>query len=328
MRGLAVERITRPRPGQDRKAPIPVAACIVRDGAGRVLLAQRRPDQMSGGFWEIPGGKIEPGESPSAAAQRETWEETGIETGGLRPILRYAFRFPTRTVDLSFFEASTANGQAVGREGQAVAWVDPAAPHGRPILASNIRVMRLLSLAQRVMCACPPQAPRGDWGPSLIDRARAADATAVLLQVRSLVPAQQLALAQRLGPLLARAGLAMWLDAAPGVVSRSRAAVGVFRPGEPHGAAPAMLRATWLPPYDTLGPDTLGPDTLGAGALQGDFILQPMSAQAPLLAGLGRPVVAVTGATLAPQALAAGAFGICLSDAGDPGEVSAGRVHR
>ncbi|CAA9543054.1 MAG: hypothetical protein AVDCRST_MAG70-276 [uncultured Thermomicrobiales bacterium] len=53
-----------------------VAAVVIREGA--VLLVQRR--FHGGGSWSTPGGYLEPGESPEAAAVRETFEETGLET--------------------------------------------------------------------------------------------------------------------------------------------------------------------------------------------------------------------------------------------------------
>lgn len=46
---------------------------------GRVLLQRRRLDRAHGGLWEFPGGKIEPGESPEAAARREIAEELGVD---------------------------------------------------------------------------------------------------------------------------------------------------------------------------------------------------------------------------------------------------------
>jgi ADP-ribose pyrophosphatase len=54
-----------------------VAAVIVRDGC--VLACRRNPDRSAGGLWEFPGGKVEPGESPSDALMREIREELGVE---------------------------------------------------------------------------------------------------------------------------------------------------------------------------------------------------------------------------------------------------------
>lgn len=53
-----------------------VAAAIVRDG--RVLAARRAPGHRLAGGWEFPGGKVEPGETPRAALERECLEELGI----------------------------------------------------------------------------------------------------------------------------------------------------------------------------------------------------------------------------------------------------------
>ena len=50
-----------------------VAAAIVRDG--RLLVAQRPLHKREGGKWELPGGKVEPGESEQAALVREIREE-------------------------------------------------------------------------------------------------------------------------------------------------------------------------------------------------------------------------------------------------------------
>ena len=54
------------------------AAVIVREG--RVLIVRRGPGERHAGFWEFPGGKIRPGETPQACLERELREELGIWT--------------------------------------------------------------------------------------------------------------------------------------------------------------------------------------------------------------------------------------------------------
>lgn len=56
-----------------------VAAALIVNDAGGILLTQRGPTQAMAGFWEFPGGKLEEGESPEAALVREVREELGVD---------------------------------------------------------------------------------------------------------------------------------------------------------------------------------------------------------------------------------------------------------
>jgi 8-oxo-dGTP diphosphatase len=123
-----------------------VAVCIVASPDGKVLVAQRTARQLSAGFWELPGGKIEPGETAAQAASRELLEETGLTALGLERWISYTHRFATRVLHLHFFRARGWEGTPHGREGQRLAWVDPAAPNVSPMLPSNDRALFALSL--------------------------------------------------------------------------------------------------------------------------------------------------------------------------------------
>jgi acetyl-CoA carboxylase carboxyl transferase subunit beta len=57
--------------------PVRCAGAVVRDDTGRLLLI-RRGTEPSKGRWSLPGGRLEPGETPPQAAEREVLEETGV----------------------------------------------------------------------------------------------------------------------------------------------------------------------------------------------------------------------------------------------------------
>lgn len=58
---------------------IQVAAAIIENEQGLLLIARRRPEKSQGGLWEFPGGKLEESESPEACLVRELKEEMNIE---------------------------------------------------------------------------------------------------------------------------------------------------------------------------------------------------------------------------------------------------------
>lgn len=76
-----------------RKIPLlEVAVAILKD-RGRYFIQRRPPEGLLGGLWEFPGGKIEKGEKPDGALQRELEEELGVRARVLRklPLVRHAY---------------------------------------------------------------------------------------------------------------------------------------------------------------------------------------------------------------------------------------------
>lgn len=97
--------------GLDSAAPPVVSVAVValwrRGTGGPEVLPTRRPQAVHlGRMWELPGGKIEPGEQPDQAACRETREETGIAISTVQPVAVHRHRYPDRVVELHGFLAA------------------------------------------------------------------------------------------------------------------------------------------------------------------------------------------------------------------------------
>lgn len=129
-----------------RTPVVNVAVSVVRAADGRVLMAERTAGQLSAGFWELPGGKIDAGESAAQAAIRELDEEIGIRALQVTPWMTYEHSFRIRRVRLQFFKVDRWEGSPHGREGQRLAWIDPVSPSVAPILPSVERVLDALGL--------------------------------------------------------------------------------------------------------------------------------------------------------------------------------------
>ncbi|MHB0972875.1 MAG: Nudix family hydrolase [Thiobacillus sp.] len=123
-----------------------VAAAVLTQPGGRVLLARRPAGKAYAGYWEFPGGKVEPGESLDAALARELHEELGIVvTRACRWITR-VFEYPHATVRLNFFRVFEWQGTPHPREGQVFSWQQPDAVEVTPLLPANFPILKALSL--------------------------------------------------------------------------------------------------------------------------------------------------------------------------------------
>ena len=87
-----------------------VAAILERDG--KILICRRRPEQSHGLKWEFPGGKVEPGESPAQALERELEEELGIRQASGEQIAAYDYTYPgKKAIRLLFFRVHSYTGE-------------------------------------------------------------------------------------------------------------------------------------------------------------------------------------------------------------------------
>ncbi len=119
------------RPVKKKKAPTPhydVAAGIIHDDQGRLLIAQRPADGLLGGLWEFPGGKQESGETMAECLKRELREELAIEVevAGLFVRVKHAFthfRITLHAHTCRYAGATPPYTEPQLLEAQAIAWV-------------------------------------------------------------------------------------------------------------------------------------------------------------------------------------------------------------
>ncbi|MCX8035826.1 MAG: A/G-specific adenine glycosylase [Candidatus Sumerlaeia bacterium] len=101
-----------------------VAAAIRR--RGRYLLGRRRPDEMLGGLWEFPGGKVERGETHEQALRREIREELGIEVAVGRHVASVRHAYSHFAITLHVYQCTLVGGRPAPRRHTALAWVAPS----------------------------------------------------------------------------------------------------------------------------------------------------------------------------------------------------------
>jgi 8-oxo-dGTP diphosphatase len=122
-----------------------VAAIIERDG--KVLICQRRRNDSHPYKWEFPGGKVEHGELPAAALERELEEELAIQSHIGPELARSEHRYPGRTpILLIFYRVSQFQGEPENRVFEQIRWEAPARLAAYDFLEADAGILRSLAL--------------------------------------------------------------------------------------------------------------------------------------------------------------------------------------
>lgn len=149
-------------------AVVEVAAGLILREDGMLLLGQRPAGKPYEGWWELPGGKLEPGETPLQALGRELHEELGIHVTRATTWVTHTHAYSHATVRLVFCRVTGWDGEPTGMEGQQLRWVDPqltvaqieAGLGGGQLLPATLPPMAWLQIPEVYAIAGPVAANR------------------------------------------------------------------------------------------------------------------------------------------------------------------------
>ena len=138
-------------------APVEVAAGVVlrktNHQSWEVLIAKRQDDKHQGGLWEFPCGKIEVGESPESALQRELKEEVNISISSPQFFKQIDHDYGDKRVRLLFYTVKEFTGLAQGLEGQETCWVPVGELAQYNFPEAN---QQIVEMVQYSFCSKPP----------------------------------------------------------------------------------------------------------------------------------------------------------------------------
>ena len=123
-----------------------VVVALINDYQQRVLITQRALHQSHGGFWEFPGGKIEPDETALSALIREVKEEVGLDVIDADFLYTIDFTYPYHTVELWVYQVTDFKGNARCCEAQIdLRWVEKTCLDAFQFPEANQEIIRRLS---------------------------------------------------------------------------------------------------------------------------------------------------------------------------------------
>ncbi len=98
------------------------AGAIIR--RGRILAARRYIGAARGGLWELPGGKVEPGETSEQCLRRELDEELGVQVQVGDLLAQVVHPYPELTIRLQVYSCRLMGGEPEAKVHDALAWLN------------------------------------------------------------------------------------------------------------------------------------------------------------------------------------------------------------
>lgn len=135
---------------QTQRKIVHVAAAVITRPDGSFLVGQRAPGTFYPGYWEFPGGKVEPGETPRDALIRELDEELGMKVDVAWPWLTREHVYEHAHVNLHFFEVPAWHGEIDDKVHSALAWQWAERMDVAPMLPANGPILKALRLPRRM----------------------------------------------------------------------------------------------------------------------------------------------------------------------------------
>jgi len=306
---------------------VEVAAAVMLRADGREFLLAQRPDgKVYAGYWEFPGGKVEPGESVRQALIRELQEELGITVTECSPWLTRQFTYPHATVRLNFWRATAWTGEigiTAPLEHSAVAWqTTGAAATVAPLLPANGPILKALALPT-TMAITMAEVEGVERQLERLEEALARGLRLIQVRDKGWPPAQRLWFAETVVRLAQRYGALVVINDSE-EIARRVGADGI------HLSAAALAQCTARPDWAWVGASCHTAEEIRrAGELELDYALlgpvlptptHPEAAGlgwqgfADRLAGTSIPVLALGGmkTELLAEAQGYGAHGVAL----------------
>ncbi len=141
----------------NNKPKIHVVAAVIRNGFGKILLAQRlMKSSHLPGYWEFPGGKVEDGESAEQALVRELQEEISITATKITPLIKVPFSYPEKDVVLDVWEVDQYMGEVKPLEGQEISWVTLDCMREFQLPPADLPVVTALKLPDKYLITPEP----------------------------------------------------------------------------------------------------------------------------------------------------------------------------
>ncbi len=128
-----------PKPRTPSKK-IEVSAAVIQRN-GKVYIQQRPMEGLMGGLWEFPGGKLEKGETPEMALNREIHEELGVAVVAGEKLLTIRHTYTQFRVTLHVFQCTLAKGRIRATQCEQWKWVAPTDLDDYPFPAANVKIV-------------------------------------------------------------------------------------------------------------------------------------------------------------------------------------------